>query len=265
MKNVLFWPHPAFGTLAGIGLGVTTALVLPTSSQAALFADVMPDYWAADYISALADRDILNGYTDGTFRPESAVTRAEFAAILSKAFPTAESFGATGGFIDVPADYWGYGAINTARATGFLSGYPSNEFRPEQSIPRVQALVSLANGLDYTSDNLNALTYYIDAAAIPSYARASIAAATQAEIVVNYPTRTQLQPSRNASRAEVAAFVYQALVQAGEAEPLAATPYVVDVQAADWSTTPIATLPTRAEQLSLSRDSTRVATLRQET
>lgn len=263
MQEFPVWTHVAFRTLMG-GIGAITILTTPTAALAETFTDVTADYWAADYISALADRGILSGYPDGTFRPDATVTRAEFAAILGQAFPVTESFGATGGFIDVPADYWGYSAINTARAAGFLSGYPNNEFRPEQTIPRVQALVSLANGLDYSSNTLDALTYYTDAATIPDYARPSIAAATQAEIVVNYPTLTQLQPNRGASRADIAAFVYQALVQEGQVQPLADTPYVVavgDVQANRWSTTPISTLSTRAQQLSVSRDGSRIATL----
>lgn len=264
MKEFPVWTHVAFRALMGLGIGTTTVLTNPTAALAETFSDVTADYWAADYISALADRGILSGYPDGTFRPDATVTRAEFAAILGQAFPVTESFGSIGGFIDVPAAYWGYSAINTARAAGFLSGYPNNEFRPEQTIPRVQALVSLANGLDYSSDTTNVLTYYTDATAIPDYARSSIAAATQAEIVVNYPTLTQLQPNRGASRADVAAFVYQALVQEGRVQPLADTPYVVavgDEQADRWSSTPIATLSTRAQQLSMSRDGTRIATL----
>jgi hypothetical protein len=257
--------HITLRTLTGLGIGVTSVLITSVAALAETFSDVAPEYWAADYISALANRNILSGYPDGTFRPETTVTRAEFAAILGQAFPVTESFGSTGGFIDVPADYWGYAAINTARAAGFLTGYPNNEFRPAQTILRVQALVSLANRLDYGSDTPNVLSYYTDAATIPDYARASIAAATQAEIVVNYPILTQLQPNGWASRADVAAFVYQALVHEGQAQPLTDAPYVVNVAMDDladrWSTTPIATLSTRAQQLSVSRDNTRIATL----
>ena len=56
------------------------------AALAETFSDVAPEYWAADYISALADRDILSGYPDGTFRPEATVTRAEFAAIWGRRF-----------------------------------------------------------------------------------------------------------------------------------------------------------------------------------
>ncbi|NEQ33744.1 MAG: hypothetical protein F6K04_22555 [Leptolyngbya sp. SIO4C5] len=263
MKKLLVWPHTNFRALTGLAIGLTTILTTSATVQAETFSDIAPQYWAVNYISALADRGILSGYPDGTFRPEATVTRAEFATILVQAFPATEPLpeGSIGGFIDVPADYWGYGAIDTANAAGFLVGYPSNEFRPEQTLSRAQALVSLSNGLDYSSDTFNSLSYYTDAAAIPDYARASIAAATEAKIVVNYPTLNRLQPNRGASRAEVAAFVYQALMQEGQIQPLADTSYVVSVQADRWSTTPTATLPTRAQQLSVSRDGTRIATL----
>lgn len=262
-KKNSVWTHATWRVLIGLGIGVATALATPVAALAQTFTDVPDEYWAADYISALADRGVLSGYLDGTFRPEATMTRAEFAAILGQAFPVTDSFGATGGFIDVSADYWGYSAINAARAAGFLSGYPSNEFRPEQTISRVQALVSLANGLDYSSDAPDVLTYYTDAATIPDYARASIAAATRSDIVVNYPTLTQLQPNRGASRADVAAFVYQVLVQEGQVQPLGEAPYVVevDMRANDEITTPIAILPTRTQALSLSRNGTRIATL----
>lgn len=257
MKKMPFWTHTALPLLTGLSFSLSASL----PALAAPFTDVTPEHWAADYINGLADLGIIDGYPNGSFFPEASVTRAEFAAVLNQAFPIDASADASGGFTDVPASYWGYSAISAAQAGGFLSGYPNNQFRPEQPIPRVQALVSLASGLDYTSDDLSPLSYYADAAAIPDYARSSIAAATEAEIVVNYPTRTQLQPQRQASRAEIAAFVYQALVQAGRAQPLAATPYVVDGPANGWSTTPVATLPTRTQQLSVSRNGTRIATL----
>lgn len=70
-----------------------------------------------------------------------------------------------------------------------------------------------------------------------------------------------LHAHRPVTRAEVAAFVYQALVREGQAEPLSAAPYVADSPDAPWSTTPIATIPDPAQQISLSRGSTRLATL----
>ncbi|HEY9750154.1 MAG TPA: DUF1565 domain-containing protein [Allocoleopsis sp.] len=189
------------------------------------FRDVQ-GHWAQAFIEALAARNVISGFPDGTYRPSTPVTRAQFAAIINKAFnPAAQRPGIN--FVDVGQSFWGYQAIQTAYRGGFLAGYPGGVFLPDQQIPRVQVLVSLANGLGYSATNTGGLTrYYIDAAQIPSYAIAPVTAATQRNIVINYPTLNQLSPNREATRAEVAAFVYQALVNSGKAEPIN-SPYVV--------------------------------------
>jgi hypothetical protein len=70
------------------------------------------------------------------------------------------------------------------------------------------------------------LNIYSDAAAIPNYAKNSIAAATENRLVVNYPTINTLKPNQPATRAEVAALIYQALVRSGKAQPIT-SPYIV--------------------------------------
>ena len=238
--------------LFSLGIGVTASLVAltPAQAQATTFTDVSSEHWAHDYIEVLADLDIIKGFPDGTFRPGAQITRAQFAAILRQAFLATEPVSAVK-FSDVPQNYWGFAAINKARAAGFLSGYPGNIFKPEQPIARVQALVSLANGLGYTSDRPEYLFYYADADAIPDYARSSIVAATQAQLVVNYPSRAKLTPNRYASRAEVAAFVHQALVQENQIEPLSSAPYVININPADLPRMPISTIPAQGMVISL--------------
>ncbi len=188
------------------------------------FPDVQ-GHWAQSYIEALAARDVLGGFPDGTFRPNDPVTRAQFAAIVTKAFASTPKRAASD-FVDVNRSFWGYEAIQTAYRGDFLSGYPGQIFRPDQQIPRVQVLVSLASGLGFSAGDPTALGKYLDAAMIPSWAAGAVAAATERSIVVNYPDIGQLQPNLEASRAEVAAFVYQALVSAEQAEAIA-SPYVV--------------------------------------
>lgn len=238
--------------LFSLGIGVTASLVVltPAQAQTTAFTDVSSEHWAHDYIEVLADLDIIKGFPDGTFRPGAQITRAQFAAILRQAFLATEPVSAVK-FSDVPQNYWGFAAISKARAAGFLSGYPGNVFKPEQPIARVQALVSLANGLGYTSDRPEYLFYYADADAIPDYARSSIVAATQAQLVVNYPSRAKLTPNRYASRAEVAAFVHQALVQENQIEPLSSAPYVININPADLPRMPISTIPAQGMVISL--------------
>jgi hypothetical protein len=103
-----------------------------------------------------------------------------------------------------------------------------NVFNPNQNIPRVQVLVALSNGLNYTPTGSpsNVLQVYSDASSIPDYARNSIAAATEKQIPVNYPDVRFLNPNQSATRADVAAFIYQALVSAGGITALD-SPYIV--------------------------------------
>ncbi len=128
-----------------------------------------------------------------------------------------------------------YSAIQEAYSTGFLSGYPGNRFEPNQAIPRQQVLVSLANGLEYSasSDIQTTLQYYNDASNIAGYARSPIAAATEKRIVVNYPNINFLNPTQTTTRAQVAAFIYQALVSTNQVSAIN-SPYIV----AGQSTTP---------------------------
>ncbi|MEA5617617.1 DUF1565 domain-containing protein [Cronbergia sp. UHCC 0137] len=204
------------------------ATVTPPAGGPVAFQDVPTGYWAKGYIEALASQNIIAGFPDGSFKPNEPVTRAQFATIITKAFNPSPQRAATD-FKDVKSNFWAYGAIRSASQSTFLRGYPDNTFKPQQEIPRVQALVALANGLGLTANNQNILSFYSDAAQIPSYATASVAAATSRQLVINYPTVKQLAPNRQATRAEIAAFVYQALVNAGRA-PAITSPYLVTAQ-----------------------------------
>ncbi|MBW4616867.1 MAG: DUF1565 domain-containing protein [Desmonostoc vinosum HA7617-LM4] len=206
---------------------VAADVTLPPG-QAVAFKDVPTGYWAKTYIEALAAQNIIAGFPDGSFKPNEPVTRAQFATIVTKALkPPTKRAGLE--FKDVKNNFWAYAAIKSAYQSQFIAGYPDGTFKPQQKIPRVQALVSLANGLGLTTDNQNALSFYTDAAQIPKYAIAPVAAATLKQLVINYPTAKQLNPNREATRAEVAAFVYQALVSTGRAQPIP-SPYLVTVQ-----------------------------------
>jgi hypothetical protein len=248
MSNLTRWQS---GTAAFLALGLTVGTVAPlvapapSFAQSTAFSDVSSSYWARDFIAQLSQRDIIAGFPDGTFKPDAPVTRAQFAAMLNKANQYLKKSTIRGGndFGDVSARYWAYSAIQTAYTTGFMAGYPGNIFRPEQNIPREQVLVSLANGLNYTATTPTStlLNYYNDASDISGYARDPIAAATDNRLVVNYPNLKTLNPIRNATRAEVAAFLYQAMVKQGQASVISSA-YIVNP-------TPVATnvtIPTGA-------------------
>lgn len=181
--------------------------------------------WAEAYITALSSKGIIAGFPDGTFRPNDPVTRAQFAAIINKAFAPAK-IQSCSNFGDVATNFWGFQAIQTSCQGGFLSGYPGNIFQPNQNIPRLQVLVALVSGLKLRTTDTTVLSVFSDAAQIPSWATTAIAGATKSQLVVNYPQRNLLNPNRNATRAEVAAFVYQSLVNSGKATAIP-SPYLV--------------------------------------
>lgn len=203
------------------------AIVDQPPGQTTAFRDVAANYWAKNYIEALASQNIIAGFPDGTFRPNEPVTRAQFATIITKALTPPAKRSAIE-FRDVSRNFWAYAAIQAAYRSQFVSGYPDGTFKPQQEIPRVQALVALANGLGLSADNQNVISIYADAAQIPTYAVGPVAAATSRQLVINYPNINQLNPNRQATRAEIAAFVYQALVNAGRAQPLPSS-YIVRV------------------------------------
>jgi hypothetical protein len=193
----------------------------PAPSQAINFVDVPQNYWARSFIDVLAARGIVTGFAGDYFRPDRPVTRAEFAALLQDAFDQKSGQTATR-FKDIKSDFWAVRAVDSATQAGFLKGYPGNIFQPQQEIPRAQVLVALASGLNLptVSSPKEVLRIYKDANQIPDYATEKIAAATQAGLVVNYPDPKSLNPNQNATRAEVAAIIHQALVHARKAEPI---------------------------------------------
>lgn len=106
------------------------------------FADANAN-WASAEIATLTSAGILEGYEDGTFRPDASITRAEFAAIASR-FDKLEAGSKT--FSDVPESHWAYEAISSAAEKGWINGYPDGTFRPENAITRAEA-VTLANAV----------------------------------------------------------------------------------------------------------------------
>jgi len=215
------------GNLVFPGLNVAPALA------EAKFKDVK-DHWAQACIEELADKKIISGYyEDGTFRPNRPVSRAEFAAMLRRAFPDAKTVRNPITFADIPTNFWGFKAIREAYQTGFMSGYSGSIFNPTLNIPRWQVLVALSSGLKYTPagsapEILDAT--FEDAREIPELARSAIAAAAEKRLVVNYPAIKQLEPTRNATRAEVATFLCQAIAKPGQTA-LVPSQYIAQVPA----------------------------------
>lgn len=112
---------------------------------AADFGDVPSSHWAAGPIGAVKAAGYMQGYPDGSLRPEQGVNRAEAAAMLDKAF--ASSGAATAGFRDIDDSHWAAAAIRHMAAAGIISGYPDGAFRPDKVMSRAEAAAVLARVL----------------------------------------------------------------------------------------------------------------------
>jgi N-acetylmuramoyl-L-alanine amidase len=183
-------------------------------------------HWAAAFIEGLAQQDLLKGTKDGKFEPDALMTRSQFAALLVKLFnlpimPPARIFG------DVPTDFWANRVIQQVYHSGLMSGFDDGTFRPNQPILRTQVLLPLVKALRLSQGELSLLQRFDDMIAIPGYAKRAIAQAVQAKLVVNYPRLKQFKPNWEATRAEVAAMVYQALTHS-QRMPAVRSPYIID-------------------------------------
>jgi hypothetical protein len=200
------------------------------SPKVTAFADVPSSYWAAPFLVELAQRGVIERYPDGTFKPDKPITRAEFASLVNKAFNQPSQRGSIQ-FRDIPAGYWATDAIDKAIQMGFMNGYPGNVFRPDQVIPKYQAVITLATGLGLQppQNSAQVLNVYQDSNQLPQYATDKIAAATNAGLVVNYPDRALLKPNQDITRAEAAALIYQALAYSGKVSKINSA-YIVPPQ-----------------------------------
>jgi len=183
------------------------------------FTDI-DNHWATPYIEALADRGLIKGYDDGSFRPNTTINRAQFAAMVAASFKDQPSRQKATRFRDVPAQHWASNAITQVQRQGFIGGFPDQTFRPDQLITRGQAITAIAQGLRLAPAPSNLLSSYQDRAQIPSYATDAIAAATQQKLVVNHPRPDQLRPLDPITRGDVTTLIYQGLVAQGKASPL---------------------------------------------
>jgi S-layer homology domain/WG containing repeat len=192
-----------------------------------LFSD-LENHWAGSCINQLAQRNLIRGYPDRTFRPNALVNRAEFAALLLNLFPDILPLRKTLDFSDVPTTYWAYKVIQKVTESGFLSGYPDRTFKPTAPLSRLQIFLALANGLKCPIPPNPAQIvkqYFADFTQIPDYAAPAIAGAAEAKLIVNYPNVRQLNPNQNATRGEVVAALYQTLSKAWQISPI--SPYIV--------------------------------------
>ncbi len=130
-------------------MALLLTLVLVFGSMSSAFAAVNEDVVDTDYevaVTKLNAVGIMEGYPDGTFRPEGQITRAEFAKIAVLALglnDAAEVSKANTIFTDVDAFHWAAGYINVAVDRGILKGYPDGTYKPSNPLSNAEAITIL--------------------------------------------------------------------------------------------------------------------------
>ena len=109
------------------------------------FRDVASGSWYNTYVATLNNAGVITDSSNGCFRPNEAITRAELAAMLAK---FSETTGAANYFNDVSVKYWAANAIAICAKLGWITGYPDGTFRPDKNVTRAElmAMINRATG-----------------------------------------------------------------------------------------------------------------------
>ena len=142
-----------------------------TISGKSSFKDTDKNGWYADYIGYLEKYKIIEGYNDGTFKPDAPVTRAEFVSMSVRyysLFNDVNKDGYTVKYTDVSKNYWAYDDIAYAKNIGWLNGYSDGSFRGDNKITRAEVVtvVNRATGRiadkEFVKDNFTKLNRFTD-------------------------------------------------------------------------------------------------------
>ncbi|WP_162462913.1 carboxypeptidase regulatory-like domain-containing protein [Paenibacillus psychroresistens] len=178
------------------------------------FADTANMY-AADDISLLASKLIVNGVTATEFKPYNKVTRAEFTALLVRALGLSLDTSASS-FSDIKASDWYASAISTGSKAGLINGFEDGTFRPNDSITREQMANLISKALTLTGKVVNVdgqidqiISKFADNADISAWATSGTAKVTQAGIMQG--SAGSFSPDTFADRAQAAVTIKRLL------------------------------------------------------
>lgn len=113
-------------------------------STSNVYPDVKAGQWYNNAISTMTKAGIVDGYPDGTFRPDAPITRAEIAKIISLFAKLDKS---ESRFSDI-AGHWAEAYIRLAAGNGWIAGYPDGTFGPQRNITRAETATMINRVLD---------------------------------------------------------------------------------------------------------------------
>ena len=173
------------------------------------FRDVTSTHWAFDSVERAAELGLVTGYSDGTFRPDTHVTRAQFVLMLWRMCGKPAAAKAAS-FADASAD-WYQDALSWAVEKGYVNGLSDTRFGPDAPITRQQAMAILfrlnggQSGTELTLTGIYEQTF-ADSTTIASWAKDATWWAVYHELVSGVGG-SRIAPEANASRAQIAAIL----------------------------------------------------------
>ncbi|WP_312115410.1 S-layer homology domain-containing protein [Brevibacillus reuszeri] len=190
--------------------------VIPFASAASpSFSDVPRNHWAYKEITEMAEKGIIKGYDNKTFRPNNEVTRAEFAKIMIAAADVdIDKKSVSQTFKDVPKSHWAFYYVEYAKP--YLTGYKSGStytYKPDNSAVREDIAVALVRLLGYDNKykaDMNQLKKFRDSDNISPALRSYIAIAIQTDLMKG--NNNYFRPQDPITRAEAASLLYRALI-----------------------------------------------------
>jgi hypothetical protein len=180
-----------------VALSILMVLALAFPASGASYNDTS-GHWAEETIETWAGKSLIAGYPGGLFNPNSYITRAEVAAILSR-------FDFTGlrpekTFTDNAQSAWYYDEVRSASASGLIDGYPEGTFLPNANITRQEAFKIAATSLPKTNVDSVVLTY-TDKESIADWASVYAKTLFSYNMLEGYPDGS-IRGRQNITRAE---------------------------------------------------------------
>ena len=162
-------------------------------------------HWAESAVRRAVSAGFVSGYANGEFRPDSSVTRAEFAALIVRALELPASSDALSFADKNRVGTWAVPHIAAAVEAGLLGGYPDGTFRPGQAMTRAELTATIVRAAKLPVDPSAKLSF-ADAADIPKWAVPYIAAANKAGLAGGVGGG-RFAPNKEASRAEAVSMI----------------------------------------------------------
>ena len=160
-----------------------------------------------DALNKLVSWGVMNGYPDGSLRPKNDITRAEFVALVNRAYGYKEMGSIP--FLDVPYSSWYYDDISIAYNAGYFDGTSGATAEPENTLTREQALTLLARGMRLDSIP-GEVTEFSDGRDFSTWSRGYVKSAYQKGVIGGYDDGS-FRPQRNITRGEMAILLARAV------------------------------------------------------